>query len=186
MKSRGVAMKKLSPLLVVALLLAAGCGGEQNRERYTAAIQPLNRSGVDGTAAISLKKGTKNVNFDIRVHGMEPDEIHPQQLFGTRQGRAACPTSASDANGNGFVELREGERAYGRPVLALLPYPTAPASGDVEWMRQVQLTSAQKDRLGSLVGKVIVLEGKTANLGGRFHSVYRNTLPVACGTIAKR
>jgi hypothetical protein len=179
-------MKKLSPLLVFVLLFAAGCGGEQKRDRYDAAIRPLNRSGVDGTAAVSIKKGTDKVSFDIRVHGLEAEEIHPQHLFGTPQGRAACPTSASDANGDGFVELREGQRAYGRPILALLPYPTAPATGDVEWMRQIELTSAEKDRLGSLEGRVIVLEGKTANTGGRFHSVYRPTLPVACGTIAKR
>jgi hypothetical protein len=184
MKSRGVAMKKLSPLLVFALLLAAGCGEAKKGDHYVAALRPMNRSGVDGSAALSVRK--HDVTVHIRATGLEPDEIHPQKVFGIPQGQAACPTSSSDANGDGFVELKEGARAWGRPVLSLLPYPTAPASGNIDWLRQIQLSSGERDRLEPVRGRVIVLEGKTANTGGRFHSVYRPTLPVACGTIAKR
>ncbi len=201
-------MKKLSPLLALLLAFATGCEALKTGEtvekgdeggcggggaapqmfaQHTADLRPLNDSGVEGLARITLAGDLLTVR--ITASGLEENRIHKQYLTGGRE-EAACPGGAEDDNGNGFVEhsREEGESAYGSTVLPLEPFPTTTRKSD---RLDVELDFPQvpRDRIEPLEDHAIVLAGMRANLHkqgreGRRRVEYVENLPVACGAIS--
>lgn len=176
-----------SPLAVVALVvaLAAGCGQEeaareaQAPKRFVADLNPLNRSDVDATARMSLAGDHLTVDIDGR--GLERG-IHGQYIHGRRDAEreVRCPAPAADQDSDGFVSLEEAERDFGRPVLALEPFPTVGRSGRLEWDLTVNVDARE---LAPLDRRVLVLRGRSADLDGRGGKEYVPDMPVACGRI---
>lgn len=83
---------------------------------YVADLQPLNNSGVTGTATAILMD-TNTLTLNIHATGLEPNQIHPQHIHGVLGGVSTIPTLACcDTDHDGFIEVLEGAKAYG-PVL---------------------------------------------------------------------
>ncbi len=112
----------------------------------------LNNSGVTGSAVVTLDDTDAmrpTIRVQINATGLTPDVPHPQHIHGnftvqptmgmngpffSGEGGTATdsfsPTIATDRDGDGFIEVAEGQAAYG-PVLINLtsPQTTAPPDG---------------------------------------------------------
>lgn len=143
------------------------------KKEYKVTLNPLNNSGVTGTAYLSLMGNM--VTVTIEASGLEPNKLHPQHIHGFTESNknSTCPTMAADTNGDGLVDLGEGLPSYGPVLLNLTPFPTADANGEVHYTQTFTIDPS----LLPLQNRAIVLHGLT--VGG----VYMPTLPVACGQI---
>ncbi len=166
-------MKLLLPLLALALVLFAGCGGDDiETEQYSAELRAIGGSGVTGRAVFRLEDDA--IDATITAKGLEERQIVSQfvkGLAGTEQAR--CPESVQFAGG--------GQVAYGKTVLALEPFPTVQPGRDVSrYDGRLPLSEAERRRIEPLERRVLLITGEAAqeNGGGR-----RNT-PVACGEIS--
>lgn len=139
---------------------------------YTAKLDALNDSGTTGTAWLTLN-GNK-LSVSINATGLEADQVHAQHIHGLSSGNASCPPMSADKNGDGLVSLEEGVPFYGAVLQPLEPYPTADASGKVNFKATY---TVDPSKLGSLTDRVIVLHGMTVK------GKYDGSLPVACGQI---
>lgn len=171
------------PVIAVAALLS-GCGqgaDAQRAERYFAALDQVNDSGIRGTARFTLSGARMEVT--IRATGLEPDRTHPQALFrAPGEGRdARCPTAATDTDGDGFVSVAEWRRVSGPSAVRLQPYPTVGPSGKLEYRVTAPLDPGSAR---SLEGRVLVLAGKDVGRGQDAPSDgYEPDVPVACGKL---
>jgi hypothetical protein len=182
---------------VAALLLLAGVAvlaptaaqarddddhGEGHRFVEVVRLDELNRSDVDAKAVLVLRGTTLDVT--IVAHGLEPGQVHMQHIHGLAgDTNATCPPrrSADDiandpkeaAHPDQVISFAEGLPFYGPVLLALEPYPTASAHGNVSYHRSFTVSGDLTD----LRDEVVVLHGMS--LGG----VYVPSLPVACGEI---
>jgi len=176
-----------SPLAVVALVvaLASGCGQEeaareaQAPKRFVADLKPLNDSGVEGRAQMSLSDDHLTVDIDGRdlERGIHGQYIHGA---GDAERKARCPAPAADADSDGFVGLEEAERDLGRAELALEPFPTVGKSGRLDWDLTVNVDARE---LAPLDRRVLVLRGRSADIEQGGGKEFAPDLPVACGTI---
>lgn len=171
------AIKKLTSVFSILALVVVTTGSalaaHNPVSRYQANLNTLNNSGVNGRAQLFLKGDQLTVQ--IHARGFEKNKIHPQHIHGFDDSsqNAVCPTSAQDTNNDGIVDLEEGAVTYGPVQLSLEPFQTAP-NGRVDF---VQTFTINKDDLGPLENRHIVLHGMTVN------NEYVPTLPVACGQI---
>ncbi len=94
---------------------------------YTTDFTALNNSGVHAHGLLFPDKEAQTLTVNIRAEGMEPGQVHPQHIHGfTVVGDdpdAKSPTIAQDDDGDGFVELAEGEDTYGPIQLNLTLNP---------------------------------------------------------------
>jgi len=182
--------------LVAALLLLAGvtvlvptaaqAGDDDNGRAHSFVevirLAELNRSDVDAKAVLVLRGNTLDVTIVAR--GLEPGQVHMQHIHGLAgDTNATCPPrrSADDipndppqaAHPDQVLSFAEGLPFYGPVLLALEPYPTASAHGNVSYHRSFTVSGDLTD----LRDEVVVLHGMS--LGG----VYVPSLPVACGEI---
>lgn len=175
---------------------------------FTSDLTPLNGSGVNGTANLTLNKNELTVRIEAR--GLEPDVTHLMHIHGiiAETGHPAVstlPTTANDTDGDGFIEMAEGLPAYG-PVLlpltsppggATADYPTAPG-GIINFEQIYQLPDLgiyaddfSVAELLPLTWREIVLHGMTvegtagAGTAGEVNGTagYKQILPVAAGLI---
>jgi hypothetical protein len=98
---------------------------------YTSDLSPLNGSGVNGQANLTLEDNLLTVH--IQAEGLVADQIHPQHIHGRFDDSgnprdSVSPTPEADTDGDGFVEVPEGAVAYG-PILLPL---TSPPGGALE------------------------------------------------------
>ena len=181
----------LSVAAVLAVSAAfGGCGDEPDRRPDTSSgtpartelpaaknatmrlveLEPLNGSGVHGTARVLAEGRTLSVvSF---ATGAEPREMHMQHIHlpeGEVDGR--CPTADLDANGDGIVTLEEGAPAYGAPVVSLEPFP------EPEGQEYDYASTIKAPRGLALDRGVIVLHGMSVD--GKHDPL----LPIACGAI---
>ena len=107
-------------------------GGEAGSDKnFTVQLQPLNSSGVTGTATVTLRG--KQLVVDIDAVGLQPNVVHPAHIHGMLNGEdATCPTMAQDTNHDGFISVFEGAPTYGaikvnltKPQTPFGPNPTA-------------------------------------------------------------
>ncbi len=131
LKSRGLTLALAAGLLTLPALALA------SPTYYHTTFTTLNNSGVTGTASLSLNNNMLTVHVNAR--GLMPNMPHPQHIHGTfdsngNPSQAMTPTSAADTNGDGVIELGEGQTTYG-PILidlsappggAVADFPTAP------------------------------------------------------------
>ncbi len=192
-----------------AVLLLFAAAPVQALTMYSSDLTPLNDSGVFGTVQMTMDDNLLTVH--IEAHGLEADQLHPQHihgLFGPDGAPTASvlPTMALDTDGDGYIELGEGQAAYGPVLLPLTSppggaagdYPVANNGGNINFKETYDLTDAGvfaddfvRSMLLPLSLREIVLHGMTvagdvgAGTGGEVDGTpgYKASLPVAAGLI---
>lgn len=172
----GLAMILLLALSMV-FVSAASAAHKPKLEKwrvYSAALDSLNNSGVDGQATVYWRQGTTTVH--IYAEGLEPGQSHLQHIHGfegvTTDAVCPPPTAAGD---DGILSLADGLPYYG-PIMLPLDlsdgsFPMPNACNEEHYMR----TFSGQEALLPLRLRTVVLHGMT--IGG----TYDATLPVACG-----
>lgn len=170
-------MRRLLPLVIVALVALPACGDDEP-QRFTAQLRPLNDSGVEG--AVELVPREKDLlEIHIDATALTPNRVHQQQIHGFVDGErdAQCP----DDEGDGLLAPDEAQDSYGEVIQDLAPYPTVGAQGKVDWDLTVPV---DPEKLRPLSDQVVVLYGKMAERESTdAGTIYRRQLPVACGAI---
>lgn len=164
---------------------------------YKADLQPLNDSGVSGTAQIKIQNG--RFVAQVNATGVAPDQPHAQHIHGFTDGTVStCPTFADDADGDGLVSVSEGAPRYGGILVPLDgSLDVAEGLGDLATFPAPSNTAGaysyrQTETVGSLAGNGglvfsdLMLENHAIVVHGAFvDGAYRATLPVACGTLSR-
>lgn len=161
---------------VVAAALALPSLANADPILYEATLDPLNNSGVSGTAMLSLDGNLLTVT--INATGLVPNEPHPQHIHGLLGADAPLtspPTLAQDTNHDGFINLAEGQVTYG-PILlpltsppggALANFPTAPG-GVVNFTQTYNLTDPSIYNDGFTEADLLPLNEREIVLHGMF------------------
>jgi hypothetical protein len=98
---------------------------------YTTTFTTLNNSGVSGEAIIGYDVDSGRITVAISASGLEANQVHIQHIHGFPGGTdAETPTTAFDADGDGFVELAEGLPSYGPILLNLSTNHSNGTGGD--------------------------------------------------------
>ncbi len=194
-------------LAVAASLVLASVAFAQgtNQSFFTADLNPLNRSGADGTAF--LKKDGRQLTTKIYTEGMAPKLPHAQHIHGMAQAISECPTlRAADDNNDGLINTKEGEPFYGPIQVSLTTRgDTSPASGlavdrfpvasSYGFLRYERTFSVPREVARNLGDKAIVQHGVDLNGNGRydFRAAGKSeldpslpqeaTIPANCGVI---
>ncbi len=178
--------------------------------QYQADLTTLNDSGVTGTANLTVDEELNELTVQITASGLEAGLPHAQHIHGLVDDGgnpvdSTSPTLAQDTDGDGFVELAEGQATYGPILVALTSppggvaenFPTAP-DGTIDFMQAYDLGSDTTfaedftaDQLLPLDLREIVLHGMTVAEGagagteGEVDGTagYKGVLPVASGEI---
>ena len=179
-------------------------GGQETRKFFKADLNPLNRSGADGTAILK-KEGTK-LTARIYSTGMAPKLPHAQHIHGFEQAVSECPTLAADDNGDRLINTLEGLPSYGpiqaslttrgdtspNSALAVSRFPVANLGGFLRYERTITVPRDVAQGLGKMA---IVQHGVDLNHNGRydFQAAGRSeldpslpqeaTIPANCGVI---
>ena len=145
---------------------------------FTVDLQPLNDSGVWGTAHLLLDGDQLTVM--IEALGLEADRPHAQHIHGNPDpddlpGNSTCPPPSADTSGDDLVSVGEGLPYYGPVLLPLSPFTTAP--GGVIDFGATYTDLSNLAPINALQNRSIVIHGKTVN------GTYIGSLPVACGQI---
>ncbi|WP_299822787.1 VPLPA-CTERM sorting domain-containing protein [uncultured Jannaschia sp.] len=196
-------------LTAVAALSIAGSASATTFS-YDLVLNPLNNSGVTGSGSFVIDTTANTLTANVRASGLEPNMMHEQHIHGRSENGSPIdsnsPDLSDDADGDGFVELAEGQTQYG-PILVELEdtmgnYPTAP-DGSFDFSRIFDLADEETfagdfgitDLLGSgdrpalelrevVIHGLTLEEGQGAN-GGEADGTagYKGFLPVASGEI---
>ena len=197
--------------LIMALAVAASmvlasvafAQGTTAQRYFKADLNPLNRSGAEGTAILK-KEGTK-LTTRIYSTDMAPKLPHAQHIHGFKQAVSECPTLAASGRDN-LITTAEGQPSYG-PIqvslttrgdtspasgLAVDRFPVANSGGFLRYERTFYVPRNVANNLGK---KAIVQHGVDLNHNGRydFKSAGRSeldpslpqeaTIPANCGVI---
>lgn len=115
-------------------------------------LNALNSSGTDGTAIIAMSEaadGTPYFSVALSATGATPGVPHLSHIHGAFDGggnvaNSVSPTIASDADGDGIVEVLEGVASYGDVILTLVDPdgnpPMANADGNISFVGVFDLT----------------------------------------------
>lgn len=176
---------------------------------FTAKLTPLNAAKIGtsttGDARLVVADGKLTVAIDLK--GLPPG-MHLQHFHGFPDGKdASCPTSANDANGDGYIDLVETEPVAGttmvpfhaHPATLEIPsdsYPVADESGAAHYANTesvADLENALKEKFKSpvlaLETRVIFVHGVKSDtaLPDSVKSLpgvpAQVTIPIACGKI---
>jgi Cu/Zn superoxide dismutase len=156
---------------------------------YRAMLTELNNSNASGEATLTRRGNTLMVH--ITATGLEPGGPHLSHIHGLSKGKAAvdstCPTQAQDSDGDGFVELAEGQVKYG-PILVDFMNIDPDQDGTVDFTTTIQLSGNQD--VIPLQMRHIVIHGLTvgavgAGTPGEVDGTagYKTVLPILCGEI---
>ena len=187
----------------MVLASVAFAQGTTAQRYFKADLNPLNRSGAEGTAILK-KEGTK-LTTRIYSTDMAPKLPHAQHIHGFKQAVSECPTLAASGRDN-LITTAEGQPSYG-PIqvslttrgdtspasgLAVDRFPVANSGGFLRYARTFYVPRNVANNLGK---KAIVQHGVDLNHNGRydFKSAGRSeldpslpqeaTIPANCGVI---
>jgi len=133
-------------------------------------LDPVNNSGVAGTAHLSL--AGSRLYAGVALGGNIAGKTHMQHIHLPKgNGRGSCPTPNLDRNHDGLISLAEGLPAYGAPAVSLEPFP-APTGLRFEYSEILRVRPGLPLDRG-----VVVVHGMDVN------GKYDDTIPVACGAI---
>jgi hypothetical protein len=114
---------------------------------YNATFTQLNNSGVTGNAHLTYNPNANTLNVKVHATGLEAGMAHAMHIHGRLTGPKSqtgttvdsispLPQSKFDSDGDGYVELKEAQPAYGAILVPLTtppgggaltgPFPTAP------------------------------------------------------------
>jgi hypothetical protein len=211
-QKENVLSKKLGLVLLLAVAVSlslasvAFAQGTTAQRYFEAELNPLNRSGAEGSAII--KKEGRQLTTRIYSTDMAPKLPHAQHIHGFKQAVSECPTLAADDNGDGLVNTVEGLPSYG-PIqvslttrgdtspdsaLAVSRFPVANSGGFLRYERTFSVPSSVASNLGK---KAIVQHGVDLNHNGRYDFrsagaseldpslTQEATLPADCGVISR-
>jgi hypothetical protein len=155
---------KYDPLMPIA------CGTVEKALTREVLLDPVNDSGIAGTARVSLS-GSRLYAW-VSLGGKIAGETHMQHIDLPKGNvGGSCPTPDLDRNHDGLVSLGEGRPAYGAPVVLLAPFP-APTGLRFEYSRTLRVRPGLPLDRG-----VIVVDGVDV------HGRYDPTMPAACGAV---
>jgi hypothetical protein len=203
MKNKFSIVLLLVAALTVGLASVALAQGTTAQRYFKADLNPLNRSGAEGTAILK-KEGTK-LTTRIYSTGMAPNLPHAQHIHGFKQAVSECPTLAASGRDN-LITTAEGLPSYGpiqvslttrgdtspASALAVSRFPVANSVGFLKYERTLFVSRSVASNLGK---KAIVQHGVDLNHNGRydFRSAGRSeldpslpqeaTIPANCGVI---
>ena len=203
MKNKFSIVVLLVAALTVGLASVALAQGTTAQRYFKADLNPLNRSGAEGTAILK-KEGTK-LTTRIYSTGMAPNLPHAQHIHGFKQAVSECPTLAASGRDN-LITTVEGLPSYGpiqvslttrgdtspASALAVGRFPVANSVGFLKYERTLFVSRNVASNLGK---KAIVQHGVDLNHNGRydFRSAGRSeldpslpqeaTIPANCGVI---
>lgn len=200
-------MRSFLALAPLALLISAS--PTLAADHFVAKLQPLNADKIgtsaSGTADFRIVDGKLITTIDL--NGLPPDLMHLQHFHGFVDGKdAVCPTSAADANKDGYVDLIETEPLAGTTMvpfhahpasleIANNSYPKAGKDGVAHYSQNesvAALETALKDKFKTgleLEKRVVFIHGiaNTAALPDSVKSLpgvpAQVTIPIACGKI---
>lgn len=166
----------MPPIAVAVAAVALSACGEQpgvaDAERYSAELQPLNDSGVQGRAR--LAREGEHLTVAIEADGLAPNRIHGQAIHGFLGERRPGECPAEESVAGGTLGAEEGASEYGPRLDRLEPFPTVQSDGRLDYRLTLNV---DPDRLEPLDTRTLVLRGDST--GGK----YRPDLPIACGRI---
>ena len=154
-------------------------------------LKPLNRSGARGQAELRLSADHRTLTVIIQASGLEPGGIHISHIHGLSQNGqsvdSTCPTSAEDADHDGYVELAEGAVKYG-PIIVDFMNIDPDANGRVNFHKEFDLSGAQAAlplQMRHIVIHGLSVSGAGAGTPGEVDgtSGFKTVLPVLCGDI---
>lgn len=193
-----------------------GGGGSKGKQvkMYKVQLNPLNNSGVTGTATVMM---SANGDFEVigDVMGLAPGMVHPQHIHGfvmenMADQDAVCPPPSA-AGDDGLLTLEDGLPFYG-PVLIplddnLVPltaqnYPVATSAGTIAYGAKVathSLVSAfdaahngtqtmadlELDKRVIVIHGAFAINNRIVPAGSNPHAKYWASLPVACGELVE-
>jgi Cu/Zn superoxide dismutase len=154
-------------------------------------LRALNNSGASGQAELRLSADHKTLTVLIQARGLEAGGDHISHIHGLSENGVAvdstCPTTAQDADHDGFVELAEGATTYG-PILIDFMNIDPDQDGRVNFKTTVNLTGSEMAL--PLQMRHIVIHGRSvgavgAGTPGEVDGTagYKTVLPVLCGEI---
>lgn len=142
----------LTTAVAAVALMTVSAWAQATTTHYQADLGTLNNSGVTGTAYLTLNDDSLTVR--ITASGLQVGHAHAQHIHGTFDANgnptnATSPTVANqDTNGDGYVELGEGQATYG-PILVPLSlspgsgtFPTPAADGSIDYTQTFDLTDS--------------------------------------------
>ena len=176
-------------------------------ETHSGTLVALNGSGATGTISMQLR-GQRYLTVKIDATGLEAGVPHVGHIHGlVTSGHPAdsvCPTTAQDADHDGFVELAEGQVTYG-PILIPFGNTDPNMDGTVHFSATYDLNNSDtfaagfdKSDLLPIDLREVVLHGMTLAAGeGATNSDsiapneadgtagFKAVLPVTCGDVEK-
>lgn len=199
----------MTTLSAVALTACAESSTGVDTQHYTIQFHPLNTQVAGNvTATGDVMVVGDQMTVSISANGLD-DTLHPQHIHVVD----ACPTAASDANGDGYVDVLEGAPSYGLILVPLdgdLSSQAAassdfPSGSSYSYQESVSMTTMLADlhmddpnmndpvvKLDAaesldLTGRSVVIHGVSEDLpetvAGLAGLPGNVVLPVACGTL---
>jgi hypothetical protein len=111
-----------------AAMLAVGSANAAV-QNFTVTFEPLNDSGVSGTATLSYDDEAETLTVSVNAFGLDvgPHPMHIHGLFENGvdgdPADSVVPLPSADTDGDGFIEVAEGLPAYGPIILPLVTDP---------------------------------------------------------------
>lgn len=154
-------------------------------------LKPLNGSGARGQAELRLSADQRTLTVIIQASGLEAGGVHISHIHGLSENGqsidSTCPTSADDADHDGYVELAEGAVRYG-PILVDFMNIDPDQDGRVNFHKDFDLSGSQAAL--PLQMRHIVIHGLTVGNAGAGTpgevdgtAGFKTVLPVLCGDI---
>ncbi|MCY7338464.1 MAG: hypothetical protein LH465_00665 [Sphingomonas bacterium] len=158
---------------------------------YRAELRSLTGGAARGQAELRLAGNGKTLLVHITASGLEAGGDHISHIHGLSSGGQAvdstCPTQAQDSDGDGFVELAEGQVTYG-PILLDFMNIDPDKDGKIDFRKTVRLSG--NEGATPLADRHIVIHGMSvgpvgAGTPGEVDGTagYKTVLPVLCGEI---